>query len=185
MNTSDGKFKLYIDCYDAYGLYEENYKRILLIMEHLDSATLIDRKWVSSQAVGGSWARSIRCTFETNVDPRTIKEHMIGLEYCDPETLPKELQKKIETDALRFADIDVIELSWASGGITKFITKIKPIERKVESAALMESTTKSSFVLECRRKLLDSLEPSVKEKLMAIEAEMVSKLVSQDLHHHA
>ncbi|MHA2302862.1 MAG: hypothetical protein ACXACD_18100, partial [Candidatus Thorarchaeota archaeon] len=83
--------KVYIDCFDANGFYEENYKRILLVMSHLASSNLLKREWVSSQAVGGTWARSIRCKFETELDALEIKSYMVGLEYSDLGDVPEEI----------------------------------------------------------------------------------------------
>ncbi|MFW9847296.1 MAG: hypothetical protein ACFFD6_11135, partial [Candidatus Thorarchaeota archaeon] len=97
------KTKLYIDCYDANGFYEENYKRIMLVMSHLGSSKLLNREWVSSQAVGGTWARSIRCKFETDLDAHSIKSFMVGLEYSNLNEVPETIHPTNNSGTFRFA----------------------------------------------------------------------------------
>ncbi len=176
MGDQGHTYRVYIDCYDAYGFYEENYRRIILVMNALNSSRLVSREWVSSQAVGGSWARSIRCVFETDIDPKKIKEQMIGLEYCSVGDLPDDLRRQVREETFRFADIDVIEVKVSSGSLGRITDKLRPSERKVEKAELMgDEASKAEFILSCRRRLLDALDDATREELFRLESEILAR----------
>ncbi|MFW9910702.1 MAG: hypothetical protein ACFFEF_19275, partial [Candidatus Thorarchaeota archaeon] len=122
---------IYIDCFDANGFYEENYKRIVLVMDKLTESKHLEREWVSSQAVGGTWARSIRCAFETKADARKIKELMVGLEYCSLEEVPEVLHPKNHSEIFRFADIDVLQIIGRENSAKRLLAgRLKVREKK-------------------------------------------------------
>ncbi|UCE10448.1 MAG: hypothetical protein JSW61_00555 [Candidatus Thorarchaeota archaeon] len=165
MNEDQGPKRVYIDCFDAQGLYEENYERIVLIMEALASSLPLKREWVSSQAVGGSWARSIRVEFETGLDPMDVKALMVGLEYCSVSELPDGLRTRTEGELFRFADIDVIELK-SEGGISG---RLKLGQKKLSLGELRANGLENEFVLKCRESLLGKLNSEQREKLINCE----------------
>jgi hypothetical protein len=168
-----------IECYDALGYYEENAQRILLIMESLGKAKTVKRDWVRGQAVGGSWARALRFTFETNANPIQIKKWMVGLEYSPINALPKALQHLAEKKGLfRFADIDVIELVGGvdPGAIRRFASRLGIGKRKVEKADLSHDARSPKFISECRNDLVTLLDPSPRETLFSIEKTIFDQL---------
>lgn len=169
--------KLYIDCYDANGFYEENYNRILLVMSNLASSKMLKREWVSSQAVGGSWARSIRCKFETDLPALEVKSLMIGLEYSDLNEIPEELHPANNAETFRFADIDVIELGNEEGGaVSRLAGRLKLSERKIGIGDLRTGASDSEFVLSCRNDLLARLDDATREELLRIEESIFREL---------
>jgi len=164
------KTKVYIDCYDANGFYEENYERIMLVMSKLATSRLLKREWVSSQAVGGTWARSIRCKFETNLDAHEIKSFMVGLEYSDLNSVPEALHPSNNADTFRFADIDVIELREKEGSaVSRIAGRLKLSGKKIGIGDLRTGDSDSEFVLSCRKDLLARLDEDAREKLLDIE----------------
>ncbi len=161
-----------IECYDALGYYEENAERIILVMESLGHAKTVKRDWVRAQAVGGSWARAIRFTFETKAEPIEIKKWMVGLEYRPIQELPIPLQNLAEKEGLfRFADIDVIELVGGvdRGVVRRMASRLGIGKRKVEKADLSHEARSPRFIAECRNILVSSLDPSIRETLFGIE----------------
>ncbi|MFW9849633.1 MAG: hypothetical protein ACFFF4_10840 [Candidatus Thorarchaeota archaeon] len=166
--------RIYIDCYDANGLYEENYSRIMMVMQALTNSNLVKRDWVSSQAVGGSWARSIRCVFDTDADTHDIKRLMLGLEYCELDSVPEELHQMNRSELFRFADIDVITASAKSG----IASRLKLREKKISSGEVRNGESDMEFIVTCRKNLLDSLSDEDQEKLLKSEKEIFDKLVN-------
>ncbi|MFW9907959.1 MAG: hypothetical protein ACFFEF_05235 [Candidatus Thorarchaeota archaeon] len=165
--------RIYIECYDANGFYEENYERIMLIMEKLTNSTFVKREWVSSQAVGGSWARSIRCVFDTNVESHMIKRFMMGLEYCDLDSVPEKLHPAKATSIFRFADIDVIEAS----GKSRIASRLKLGHKKISSGEVRDGNSDVDFILACRKDLLQSLGKDTRQKLLNAEKGIFEKLL--------
>ncbi len=168
-----------IECYDALGYYEENAQRILLIMNSLGNAKTVKRDWVRAQAVGGSWARAVRFTFETNADPLQIKKWMVGLEYRPTSELPLPLQHLAEKQGLfRFADIDVIELvgGVAPSAVRRFVSRLGIGKRKVEKADLSNEARSPSFLSECRHSLVSMLAPTIRKTLFGIEDTIFNQL---------
>ncbi|MFX0107433.1 MAG: hypothetical protein ACFE7R_04050 [Candidatus Hodarchaeota archaeon] len=169
--------KVYIDCYDANGFYEENYNRIMLIMSRLASSNLLKREWVSSQAVGGTWARSIRCKFETNLDAHEIKSFMVGLEYSDLSEVPEAIRPTNNAAAFRFADIDVIELREKEGSaVHRMAGRLKLSEKKIGIGDIREGESDVEFVISCREKLLNRLDDDTREELLGIEKSIFEEL---------
>ncbi len=167
------KNKVYIECYDANGFYEENYERIMLVMNNLTESTLLKRDWVSSQAVGGTWARSIRCTFETNADSLEIKRLMLGLEYCELDDIPEDLHPSNRSQLFRFADIDVINVAKQSG----LSGKLKLGEKKISSGDVREGDNDVNFLISCRKELLNNLGEDSIKRLKEIEQDLYTKLM--------
>jgi hypothetical protein len=171
---SDGT-KVYIDCFDANGFYEENYKRIMLVMSHLASSNLLKREWVSSQAVGGTWARSIRCKFETELDALEIKSYMVGLEYSDLDDVPEEIHPTSNSNTFRFADIDVIELRGKEGSaVSRMAGRLR--EKKIGIGDIRKGDSDSEFVISCRKNLLAKLDENTLEELLRIEESIYREL---------
>ncbi|MFW9811056.1 MAG: hypothetical protein ACFFF9_01225 [Candidatus Thorarchaeota archaeon] len=162
--------QILIDCFDANGFYEENYKRIILVMSKLTKSKQLEREWVSSQAVGGTWARSIRCSFETDADGRRIKQLMLGLEYCSLNDVPEEIHPKSNSETFRFADIDVLEVVGKEDSAKRRIAgRLKVGERKIGIGDVREGDSDTDFVLSCRKKLIDSLDESSRQELFDLE----------------
>ncbi|MFW9809426.1 MAG: hypothetical protein ACFFE6_08615 [Candidatus Thorarchaeota archaeon] len=162
--------QILIDCFDANGFYEENYKRIILVMSKLTESKQLDREWVSSQAVGGTWARSIRCSFDTYTDARTIKELMVGLEYCGLDEVPKEIHPKSNSEIFRFADIDVLEVVGKQDSTKRKIAgRLKVGEKKIGIGDVREGNSDTEFVLTCRRKLIVGLDETSRHELYELE----------------
>ncbi|MFX0202457.1 MAG: hypothetical protein ACFFCW_40645 [Candidatus Hodarchaeota archaeon] len=179
MSEKKQLYLVQIECYDALGYYEENAQRILLVMESLGHAKTIKRDWVRGQAVGGSWARALRFTFETKADPIQIKKWMVGLEYSPINALPRSLQHLVEKKGLfRFADIDVIELVGGvdPGAIRRFVSRLGIGKRKVEKADLSHDARSPEFISECRNDLVNLLDPPLREKLFSVENAIFDQL---------
>ncbi len=179
MSEKEQMYLVQIECYDALGYYEENAQRILLVMESIGNAKTVKRDWVRGQAVGGSWARALRFTFETNADPRKIKKWMVGLEYSPITALPESLQHLAEKKGLfRFADIDVIELVGGvdPGAIRRFASRLGIGKRKVEKAVLSHDARSPEFISECRNELVDLLDPSLRKTLFNFEKTIFDQL---------
>ncbi|MFW9800305.1 MAG: hypothetical protein ACFFD9_07710 [Candidatus Thorarchaeota archaeon] len=175
MNSGQGLMRIYIDCYDALGFYEENYERIMLVMNAVTQSKSKERKWVSAQAVGGRWARSIRCLFETENDSLDIKKLMLGIEYCATDELPEALRQRTESDVFRFADIDVIEVGSVNAGAIKRLAE-RIADRKIGIASLRREGSDSDFILDCRKQLLGALDTKQKEKLVELEHQIFREL---------
>ncbi len=175
MSNQEGSRRIYIDCYDANGFYEENYERIMLVMHALAPSESLGRKWVSSQAVGGSWARSIRCMFETTFDVHYIKSLTVGLEYRNLDEVPESLHPQSRSQLFRFADIDVIELR-AKGKMSRLLGALKLDERKIGKAELSDIGSGKDFALTCRKRLVENLELSTRNKLFELEQRIFQRL---------
>jgi hypothetical protein len=178
VNRLSVKTKLYIDCYDANGFYEENYRRIMLVMTKLASSRLLKREWVSSQAVGGTWARSIRCKFETDKDAYAIKSFMVGLEYSHLNEVPDEIHPTNNSGIFRFADIDVIELRGKEGSaVRRMAGRLKLSEKKIGIGDIREGDSDTEFVISCRKDLLAKLDDDTREELLSIEKSIYDELL--------
>ncbi|MFX1482146.1 MAG: hypothetical protein ACFFCP_03050 [Promethearchaeota archaeon] len=168
---------IYIDCFDANGFYEENYKRILLIMSKLTKSKQVDREWVSSQAVGGTWARSIRCGFETDTNARMVKELMLGLEYCSLDEVPKAIHPSNNAEVFRFADIDVLEIIGKEHSVKRKIAgRLKVGEKKIGIGDVREGDSDTDFILSCRRSLIEHLDDETRRKLYDLENTIFKEL---------
>lgn len=175
MNGGQVTRRVYIDCYDALGFYEENYERIVLVMKALAESRPKEREWVSAQAVGGRWARSIRCLFETEQDSHDVKKLMLGIEYCAKSELPDSLQEHTESDIFRFADFDVIDAGSVNvGAVRRLAGKIAG--KKISIGSLRESGSDAELILSCRRQLLEALDSTSKEKLLELEHKIFKEL---------
>jgi hypothetical protein len=169
--------QVYIDCFDANGFYEENYKRILLVMSSLTNSKQLDREWVSSQAVGGTWARSIRCSFDTNTDPKRIKELMVGLEYCSLDKVPESIRPKNNSEVFRFADIDVIEIRGREGSArSRLADRLKVSDKKIGIGDVRTGESDSEFVLACRQRLIEQLDSDTLDDLLGLESRIYNEL---------
>jgi len=175
MNSGQGTKRVYIDCYDALGFYEENYERIVLVMNALAQSRPKEREWVSAQAVGGRWARSIRCLFETEQDSRDIKKLMLGIEYCARNELPDSLQKHTKSEIFRFADFDVIEAGSVNAGTVRRLAG-KIAGKKIGIGSLRESGSDAELILSCRKQLLEALDSTDREKLIELENQIFQHL---------
>ncbi|UCH05039.1 MAG: hypothetical protein JSW05_02450 [Candidatus Thorarchaeota archaeon] len=175
MNSGQETKRVYIDCYDALGFYEENYERIVLVMRALAESHPKEREWVSAQAVGGRWARSIRCLFETEQDSHNIKKLMLGIEYCAKSELPDSLQKHTESEIFRFADFDVIEAGSVNAGAVRRLAG-KIAGKKIGIGSLRESGSDAELILSCRKQLLDALDSTSKKKLIELENKIFIEL---------
>jgi hypothetical protein len=146
-------------------------------MSNLASSNLLKREWVSSQAVGGTWARAIRCKFETELDALKIKTFMIGLEYSDLTEVPEAIHPTNNSNTFRFADIDVIELRGKEGSaVSRMAGRLKIGERKISLGDVRKGVSDSEFVLSCRRDLLARLDYETREELLRIEESIYKEL---------
>ncbi|MFX1264456.1 MAG: hypothetical protein ACFFCK_04235 [Promethearchaeota archaeon] len=175
MSSGQGTKRVYIDCYDALGFYEENYERIVLVMKALAQSRPKEREWVSAQAVGGRWARSIRCLFETEQDSHDIKKLMLGIEYCARSELPDSLKRYTESEIFRFADFDVIEAGDVNAGTMRRLAG-KIAGKKIGIGSLRESGSDAELILSCRKELLETLDSTNKEKLIELERRIFEQL---------
>jgi len=169
--------QVYIDCFDANGFYEENYKRIILVMTKLTQSKQLEREWVSSQAVGGTWARSIRCSFDTDTDSRTIKELMVGLEYCSLDEVPESIRPKTNSEVFRFADIDVLEIvGKARSARRRLAGRLKVSDKKIGIGDVREGNSDTDFILHCRRNLIERLDETTRQELYELEKIIFNEL---------
>ncbi|MFQ5833230.1 MAG: hypothetical protein ACE5H4_11040 [Candidatus Thorarchaeota archaeon] len=170
-------YKVLVDCFDANGLYEENYERIMLVMNCLASSKLLKRDWVSSQAVGGTWARSIRCTFQAELDAYAIKALMLGLEYASLDEVPERLHPKSNSELFRFADIDVFEIKGKEGSaVSRIAGRLRLSERKIGIGDLRKGESDVKFALSCRKKLLEQLDDGTRKELLDLENQIYEVL---------
>ncbi|MFW9786218.1 MAG: hypothetical protein ACFFE2_16235 [Candidatus Thorarchaeota archaeon] len=170
--------RVLIDCFDANGFYEENYKRIILVMSKLTHSKQLDREWVSSQAVGGTWARSIRCDFETDTDARTIKELMLGLEYCGLNEVPLAIHPTGNQEVFRFADIDVLDIVGSENSARRRIAgRLKVAEKKISLGDVRKGDSDTEYVLTCRKNLIDSLDEMTRQDLFELEQIIFNQLL--------
>ncbi|MFX0168209.1 MAG: hypothetical protein ACFE89_02525 [Candidatus Hodarchaeota archaeon] len=179
MAVEEQTFLIQVECYDALGYYEENGKRILLVMESIGDAKTVKQDWVRAQAVGGSWVRALRISFETYVKPIQVKKWMVGLEYRPITELPNSLRHLAEKEGLfRFADIDVIELMGGTepGAVRRLASRLGMGKRKVEKADLSHDARSPQFITQCRTDLIKTLEDPIREKLLAVEAKIFKQL---------
>ncbi len=179
MDSDEREHLVEIECYDAFGYYEENMERIVLVMKALANTLLKKRDWRRAQAVGGSWARALSFTFETSAEPIQVKEWMIGLEYRPIIDVPKKLQDRPEKPGLfRFADIDVIEMSGGvkRGALRRLSSRIGLGGHKIEKAEISNRGRQPEFIFECRQKLLTRLDTDTRQRLLDIEQKILEKI---------
>jgi hypothetical protein len=177
MKSWIGPRTVYIDCYDALGLFEENYERVLIVMSAIGKSTLLKREWVSGRAGGGSWARTLRCVFETDLDPIHVKTMMLGLQYLESSAVPDDLPIDDDKDLFRFANFDVIELK-KTGDEEKgrFRRMLGQSEKKIELSDLEFIGDSRVFIIACRNRLIENIDESSRQKLFEIEQRIREKL---------
>jgi hypothetical protein len=181
MKSWIGPRTVYIDCYDALGFFEENHERVMIVMSAIGESDLLRRDWVSGRAGGGSWARTLRCVFKTDLDPKQVKIMMLGLQYLDPNAIPEDLPIDDDTGLFRFATFDVFEVT-ESGNEEKgrFRKMLKQSERKIEMADLEVIGDISVFIAACRDRLIGNIDESSRDRLLAIEKQILEKLQAQE-----
>jgi hypothetical protein len=175
MKSWIGPRTVYIDCYDAFGFLEENYERIMIVMPSFGKSTLLKREMMPGR--GGRTAETLRCTFETELDPIHVKTITLGLQYLDSSAVPYDIPIDEDKDLFRFANFDVIELMEA--GLEqkgRFISRRRQPEKKIDLSDLEFIGEARVFILACRNRLIDNLENSSREKLFGIETLILDKL---------
>ena len=175
MKSWIGPRTVYIDCYDAFGFVEENYERIMIVMSSFGKSTLLRREMVPSH--GRSMADTLRCTFETELDPIHVKTMMLGLQYLDSKNVPYNIPIDDEKNLFRFAAFDVVELM--EKGIEekgRFISRRRQPEKKIELSDLEFIGEARVFINACRDRLIENLDKSSREKLFGIEQLILDKL---------
>jgi hypothetical protein len=170
MKSWIGPRTVYVDCYDALGFFEENYNRIMIVMSAMGSSTLLKREWVSGRAGGGSWARTLRCVFETDLDPIHVKTAMLGLQYLEPSEVPDDLPMDDDKELFRFANLDVFE-------VKKSGDKEKGRFRKMLEEFIGDARV---FILACRERLIANIGESARQKLLEIEGQILEKLHAEE-----
>lgn len=181
MKSSFGIRTVYIDCYDALGFFEENCERIMIVMSAIGESTFLKREWVSGRAGGGSWARTLRCVFETDLDPLHIKTIMLGLQYLDPKNVPEVIPKDADTGLFRFANLDVFNVQEGSDeGKSRLSRLLKQPAKKVEMTELKFIGDLSDFLITCRTRLIDTIDPASRQMLLDIEQQILEKLEAEE-----
>jgi hypothetical protein len=165
---------VYIDCYDAFGFLEENYERIMIVMSSFGKSTLLRREMVPSH--GRSMADTLRCTFETELDPIHVKTMMLGLQYLDSKNVPYNIPIDEDKDLFRFATFDVVELEKGVEEKGRFISRRRQPENKIELSDLEFIGEARVFLNACRDRLIENLDNSSREKLFGIEQLILDKL---------
>ncbi|MFW9845606.1 MAG: hypothetical protein ACFFD6_02575 [Candidatus Thorarchaeota archaeon] len=181
MKSWIGPRTVYIDCYDALGFFEENLERVMIAMSAIGESTLLKREWISAQAGGGSWARTLRCVFETDLDPKQVKIMMLGLQYLASSDVPDDLPVESDLDLFRFATFDVFELKESDGEERgRFRRMLRQSERKIEMADLEVIGDISVFIAACRERLLGNLDNLSRHRLLVIERQILEKLEAEE-----
>ncbi len=180
MKSWIGPRTVYIDCYDALDFFEENYNRITIVMSAIGSSTLLKREWVSGRAGGGSWARKLRCTFETDLDPIHVKTMMLGLQYLDSNNVPDNLPLDEDKDLFRFANLDVIEVKKSGEEKGRFRRMLQQPEKKIELSDLEFIGDARVFIIACRNRLIENIDESARQKLLDIERQILEKLQAEE-----
>jgi len=177
MKSSFGIRTVYIDCYDALGFFEENLQRVMIVMSAFGESSLVKRDWISGRAGGGTWARTLRCVFETEMDPLIVKSMILGLQYRLPTDVPEILRKDVDTGLFRFANIDVYNVHTATDESTsRFGKLLKHTEKKIEMTDLEFIGDPTDFIIACRRHLLETLDSDSLQRLLDIEQRILEKL---------
>lgn len=175
MKSSFGTRTVYIDCYDALGFFEENHERIALVMFAFGESALLKREWVSGRAGGGSWARTLRSVFETDLDPIHVKTMMLGLQYIDPKEIPEGLPKDADTGLFRFANLDVFNVQETSGD-GRLSRLLKHSEKKIEMSDLEFIGSPTDFLITCRKHIIENIDPESRKRLLEVEQQIIEKL---------
>lgn len=181
MKSWIGPRTVYIDCYDALGLFEENYNRIMIAMSAIGSSTLLKREWVSGRAGGGSWARTMRCVFETDLDPVHVKTMMLGLQYLKPSEVPEDLPVDDDKELFRFANLDVFEIKKSGDKEKGRFRRMLNRPEKIELSDLEFIGDARVFINACRDRLLSNIDDSSRQKLLEIEQQMLAKLQAEEI----
>lgn len=177
MKSWIGPRTVYIDCYDALGFFEENHERVMIVMSAIGESELLNRDWVSGRAGGGSWARTLRCVFKTDLDPKQVKIMMLGLQYLDPNDVPEDLPIDDDTGLFRFAKFDVFEVTESENKERgRFRRMLAHSERKIEVSDLEVIGDVSVFIAACRNRLIDNIGDASRERLIAIEQQILERL---------
>jgi hypothetical protein len=167
---------VYIDCYDALGYFEENYNRIMIVMSAIGSSTLLKREWISGRAGGGSWARTLRCVFETDLDPIHVKTMMLGLQYLEPSNVPDDIPVDDDKELFRFANLDVFEVKKSGDEEKGRFRRMLKSEKKLELSDLEFIGDARVFIIACRNRLIANIDESARQKLLDIERQILEKL---------
>ncbi|MHA2003420.1 MAG: hypothetical protein ACW975_12800 [Candidatus Thorarchaeota archaeon] len=180
MKSWIGPRTVYVDCYDALGYFEENYNRIMIVMSAIGSSTLLKREWVSGRAGGGSWARTLRCVFETDLDPIHVKTAMLGLQYLEPSEVPADLPLDDDKELFRFANLDVFEVKKSGDKEKGRFRKMLEQPEKIELSDLEFIGDARVFILACRERLIANIGESARQKLLEIEGQILEKLHAEE-----
>ncbi|MHA2143356.1 MAG: hypothetical protein ACXADD_17905 [Candidatus Thorarchaeota archaeon] len=181
MKSWIGPRTVYVDCYDALGFFEENYERVMIVMSAIGESTLLKREWVSGRAGGGSWARTLRCVFKTDLDPVHVKTMMVGLQYLGSNEVHEDLPTDDDTGLFRFAKFDVFEARESeSEEKGRFRRMLKQPDRKIEMSDLEVVGDTSVFIAACRDRLLQNIDESSRQKLLDIEEKILEKLEAEE-----
>ncbi|MCT4634166.1 MAG: hypothetical protein N4A76_15765 [Firmicutes bacterium] len=103
-------FELTIKIYDSYGHYDLHYKRLLYIMEKLELGLILGESWGTDVATVFYSVGVYKLRFFTFLDPKEIKEILLGLEFIDRETRVVDYdlyhkRRKVHWDILRTKEI--------------------------------------------------------------------------------
>ncbi|MHA3962899.1 MAG: hypothetical protein AM325_005090 [Candidatus Thorarchaeota archaeon SMTZ1-45] len=181
MKSSFGIRTVYIDCYDALGFFEENCKRVKIVMSAIGGSNYLKREWVSGRAGGGSWARTLRCVFETDLDPIHVKTMMLGLQYLDPKDVPDILPRDADTGLFRFANFDVFDVQEGSEESKgRFSRLLKQTAKKIEMAEVKFIGDLSDFLVACRTRLIETLDSAPRQMLLEIEQQILERLEAEE-----
>jgi hypothetical protein len=181
MKSWIGPRKVYIDCYDASGFLEENHRRVMIVMSAIGSATLLKREWLPMRTRGASTSTKMRCVFKTDLDPIHVKTMMLGLQYLESIEVPRDVETEDDTGLFRFATFDVFDATESEyeekGRLQRML---KQPERKIELEDLEVIGDASVFFVACRKRLIDSINESSRQKLLEIEREILEKLEAEE-----
>lgn len=181
MKSAFGSRTVYIDCYDALGFFEENHQRVMIVMSAIGESSLLKRDWVAGRAAGGTWARTMRCVFETDLDPIHIKTMMLGLQYLDSKDVPEIIPKDADTGLFRFANFDVFDVQGAGDENKSRLGRLlKQPERKIETTELEYFGDASDFFIICRNRLIEHLDEASHQKLLEIEQQILEKIATEE-----
>ncbi|MFX1542335.1 MAG: hypothetical protein ACFFCR_04980, partial [Promethearchaeota archaeon] len=126
---------------------------------------------------GRNTGETLRCTFETELDPIHVKTMMLGLQYLDSKKVPYNVPIDDDKDLFRFATFDVVEVM--EKGVEekgRFISRRRQPERKIELSDLEFIGEARVFINACRDRLIENLDNSLREKLFGIEQLILDKL---------
>ena len=134
--------------YDKYGLYDLHYRRVMRVLEALELGFVVGEGWSRDFARVLLELKCYTLRMVTPISPGEVKRAMLGLEYA--------------ADGTRIADFDVYtgkeKVSW---------TGVPGEKGRGEG--------REALGLKARANLLGRLEPADRERLEALEAEILSK----------